>query len=116
MNEEILRQIRFIVLPVVVFLGVLVIGIKALSVMTPAVITITEIQLVESSRPITLGSGAELVQCGVAGMNFLQLCESAKNIRWTLSISGRACNDPPSQLDNPKFIKELTWDIENNCK
>ena len=76
---------------------------------------IVKIQMVEGSRPISLPNGKVLMQCGVTGMDWLQMCSG--KYRYTLKITGTACNVPSEELGTPERRKIATWDSnELGCR
>lgn len=78
---------------------------------------IVKIQMVEGSKPITLPNGKVLMQCGITGMSWLQMCDDV--YRYTLKITGTACNVMGSIAVSrkPARRKNITWDSKDlGCK
>lgn len=79
---------------------------------------IVKIQMVEGSQPISLPNGKVLMQCGITGMSWLQMCDDV--YRYTLKITGTACNVPPGSVvvsTRPVRRKNITWDSKDlGCK
>jgi len=79
--------------------------------------TVIETQLVEGSGEVTVGVGMEMVQCGTTGSDLIQLCDMKTNIRYTLKITGTACNRSTDVLSTTADREKLGWEPDTSrCK